>query len=93
MPNKLYSYIKQVEDLEFPSLEKVLSTRYAFSSSKYVCEFCDFVGKNQQAMSAHKRGCKLKNSVTEVNTINEIVITEISEKQENKKSKTKKISK
>lgn len=85
--------IKQVEDLEFPSLEKVLSTRYAFSSSKYVCEFCDFVAKNQQAMSAHKRGCKLKISVTEVNTINEIVITEISEKQENKKSKTKKISK
>jgi hypothetical protein len=89
MPNKLYSYIKQVEDLEFPSLEKVLSTRYAFSSSKYVCEFCDFVGKNQQAMSAHKRGCKLKNSTTEVNPINEIVITEIPETQENKKSKPK----
>jgi len=52
--------IKQIEENDFPSLEKFLSTRYAFSSSKYVCEFCDFVGKNQSAMSAHKRGCKSK---------------------------------
>lgn len=55
--------IKQIEENDFPSLEKFLSTRYAFSSSKYVCEFCDFVGKNQSAMSAHKRGCKSKLNV------------------------------
>lgn len=27
------------------------------SSSKYVCEFCGFMGKNQQSKSAHMRGC------------------------------------
>lgn len=53
--------IKQLEDLQLPSLEHFLSTKYAFSSSKYICEFCDYVAKNQSAMSAHKRGCKSKN--------------------------------
>ena len=53
--------VKQLEDLNFPCLEHFLSTKYAFSSSKYICEFCDYVAKNQSAMSAHKRGCKTKN--------------------------------
>ena len=47
--------VKQIEDMQVPSLEQFLSTRYAFSSSKYVCEICQYVGKNQSAMSAHKR--------------------------------------
>lgn len=53
--------VKQLEELSFPCLEQFLSTKYAFSSSKYVCEFCEYVAKNQSAMSAHKRGCKGKN--------------------------------
>jgi len=58
--------IKQLEELQLPSLEHFLSTKYAFSSSKYVCEYCEYVAKNQSAMSAHKRGCKAKNtSITE----------------------------
>jgi hypothetical protein len=52
--------VKQLEDMQLPSLEHFLSTKYAFSCSKFVCEFCDYVGKNQSAMSAHKRGCKGK---------------------------------
>jgi hypothetical protein len=62
--------IKQIEDNDFPCLEKFLSSRYAFSSSKYVCEICDYVAKNQSAMSAHKRGCKSKvnNTSVEENT-------------------------
>ena len=60
--------IKQLEDLQLPSLEHFLSTKYAFSSSKYVCEYCEYVAKNQSAMSAHKRGCKSKPiSVTDNN--------------------------
>ena len=60
--------IKQLEELQLPSLEHFLSTKYAFSSSKYVCEYCEYVAKNQSAMSAHKRGCKAKNNVaTETN--------------------------
>ena len=47
--------VKQLEDMQLPSLEHFLSTKYAFSCSKFVCEFCDYVGKNQSAMSAHKR--------------------------------------
>lgn len=56
--------VKQLEDLQFPCLEHFLSTKYAFSSSKYVCEFCEYVAKNQSAMSAHKRGCKGKGNLT-----------------------------
>ena len=64
--------VKQLEDTQLPSLEHFLSTKYAFSCSKFVCEFCDYVGKNQSAMSAHKRGCKGKNNVTEPNNENKV---------------------
>jgi tRNA A37 N6-isopentenylltransferase MiaA len=49
--------IKQIEDLKMPSLENYLSSKYSFSSNKFICEFCSFVGKNQQSKSAHIRGC------------------------------------
>jgi hypothetical protein len=54
---------KQIEDMQLPSLEHYLCTKYAFSTSKYVCEFCEYVAKNQSAMSAHKRGCKSKGTM------------------------------
>jgi len=60
--------IKQLEELQLPSLEHFLSTKYAFSSSKYICEFCEYVAKNQSAMSAHKRGCKTKPTLLSENT-------------------------
>lgn len=67
--------VKQLEDMQLPSLEHFLSTKYAFSCSKFVCEFCDYVGKNQSAMSAHKRGCKGKknDSDNETETIKSVV--------------------
>jgi len=54
--------VKQLDDMQLPSLEHFLSTKYAFSCSKFVCEFCEYIAKNQSAMSAHKRGCKGKKS-------------------------------
>jgi hypothetical protein len=59
---------KQVESIKFPKLEEYLSSRYTFSVGKMTCEFCNYVAKNQQALSAHYRGCaikKLKSSVSE----------------------------
>ena len=61
--------IKQIEEIQLPTLENFLSTKYAFSSSKYICEFCEYVAKNQSAMSAHKRGCKGK-----TNTVDEVIV-------------------
>ena len=52
--------LKQSEELCLPSLEKFLTTRYAFSSSKIVCEWCGFQAKNNQSLSAHQRGCGVK---------------------------------
>jgi len=53
--------IKQFETIKFPSLEKYLSTRYAFSTGvSFICKHCDFIAKNQQSLSAHLRGCKSK---------------------------------
>lgn len=49
--------LKQIDDIKLPSLEDYLSSKYSFSSSKFVCEYCNFVGKNQQSKSAHLRGC------------------------------------
>jgi hypothetical protein len=65
--------LKQVEEIKLPSLEDYLSTRYAFSTSKFTCEFCGYVAKNQSAMSAHQRGCSVKK-----NTIISKIKTEVS---------------
>jgi hypothetical protein len=67
--------IKQIEETQFPILENYLSTRYAFSSSKYVCEYCQYVAKNQSAMSAHKRGCK--NKINDSSTVENIEPIEV----------------
>ena len=50
-------FMKQIEDLKMPTLEDYLSSKYSFSSNKYECEYCNFIGKNQQSKSAHLRGC------------------------------------
>lgn len=55
--------IKQIDELRFPSLEGYLSKKFSFSSSKFKCEYCDFVGKNQQSLSAHLRGCAEKKRI------------------------------
>lgn len=52
--------LKQVEEMNLPSLEHFLSSKYAFSSSKFVCEYCEYVAKNQPSLSAHQRSCKSK---------------------------------
>ena len=70
--------LKQMNEIKIPSLDDYLSSRYAFSTSKYTCEYCEFVGKNQGSMSAHYRGCMIRknmtNEDTEENTINQISI-------------------
>tara|TARA_Y100000591_G_scaffold333222_1_gene374766 strand:- start:2000 stop:3505 length:1506 start_codon:yes stop_codon:yes gene_type:complete len=55
--------LKQIDDLKLPSLEDYLSSKFAFASNKFVCEFCGFVGKNQQSKSAHLRGCAEKKRI------------------------------
>lgn len=49
--------LRQIDELKLPSLEDYLAKKYSFSSNKFVCEYCGFVGKNQQSKSAHLRGC------------------------------------
>ena len=49
--------LKQIDEIKLPVLDDYLSSKYAFSSNKFVCEYCNFVGKNQQSKSAHLRGC------------------------------------
>ena len=52
--------LKQLEELKIPTLEDYLSSRYASSTSKFLCEHCGFVAKNKAALAAHKRRCKSK---------------------------------
>ena len=50
--------IKNIESLQLPSLEKMLSSRFGYTTSgKFICEKCHFVGKNPLALSVHKRTC------------------------------------
>ena len=53
----IQTLVKQLEEFTIPSLETYLASKYSLSSSKFVCEFCGFVGKSQQSKSAHMRGC------------------------------------
>jgi len=53
--------LAQVEDIKIPSLDHYLSKIYASSASKEdICEYCNYVAKNQRALTAHYRGCGLK---------------------------------
>jgi hypothetical protein len=50
--------IKNIEGIELPCLEKMLSSRFGYiTSGKFICEKCNFVGKNPLALSVHKRTC------------------------------------
>lgn len=59
--------MKQLDDIQLPSLENFLSNKFAIASNKFVCEYCGFCGKNQQSKSAHLRGCKSKKQVDDAN--------------------------
>ena len=51
---------RQVEDLKFVSLDKLLGEQYASAKqAHFTCDVCGvFHGKSKQALSAHKRVCK-----------------------------------
>ena len=62
--------IKNIEDLQLPCLEKMLSSRFGYiTSGKFVCEKCNFIGKNPLALSVHKRTCDKTNSFVQENII------------------------
>ena len=69
--------LKQMDDIQIPSLDDYLSSRYAFSTTKFTCEYCSYVAKNQSSMSAHKRGCSVKKNITEQKLENLIKIETI----------------
>jgi hypothetical protein len=64
--------IKNIEDLQLPCLEKMLSSRFGYiTSGKFICEKCNnFIGKNLLALSVHKRTCDKTNILAsqEINT-------------------------
>jgi len=56
-----------LNQMQLPSLDKYLSTKYAgvdmayTSTDIYKCKICNkFVGRNQQSLSAHQRACAKK---------------------------------
>jgi hypothetical protein len=66
--------IKSIEDVQLPSLEKMLSSRFGYiTSGKFICDKCHFVGKNRLALSVHKRTCD-KTSTEEVGDVAPITI-------------------
>jgi hypothetical protein len=87
--------LKQVDEIHLPNLENYLSTRYTFSVGKMVCEYCNFIAKNQQALSAHQRGCTVKKNMSgktdgEIGVEEPIIVqTPVENKKEAKPKKTK----
>jgi hypothetical protein len=62
--------LKQLDEFNLPSLNDYLSKRFAFSTSKYTCEYCQYPAKNMQSLSAHQRGCSIKKNHATLNTEN-----------------------
>jgi hypothetical protein len=62
----------QIDDLSMPNLDRYLEPKYAYVKDRvFKCELCnDFVGKNKQALSSHKRGCKKKHDINVDTTSN-----------------------
>jgi hypothetical protein len=65
----------QIEDVQFPVLDKYLSQKYAYVKSRnFVCDICNvFECNSKQSLSAHKRGCSKKNkaaSTTDSSKVN-----------------------
>jgi hypothetical protein len=61
----------QIDDIQFPVLEKYLSQKYATVKARcFVCDLCgDFTAKSKGSLSAHKRGCsKTHKPITEIVT-------------------------
>jgi hypothetical protein len=52
----------QIDDLTMPNLDRYLEPKYAYVKDRvFKCDLCnEFIGKNKQALSSHKRGCKKK---------------------------------
>lgn len=84
--NKL---VRQMEEFNIPSLEDYLSKRFAFSTSKYTCEYCQYPAKNMQSLSAHHRGCSAKKNHLTQSTENKINNVEIEMPSEELKLKIK----
>lgn len=60
----------QIEELSLPSLDRYLEPKYAYVKDRlFKCELCnDFNGKSKQALSAHKRGCRKKQTQNSLQT-------------------------
>ena len=67
--------LRQIDEIQLPTLEDYLSTKYSVSSDKYICEYCNFIGKNQQSKSAHLRGCAEKKRIEAQKTEKKITLT------------------
>jgi hypothetical protein len=63
----------QIEELALPSLDRYLEPKYAYVKDRlFKCDLCnEFNGKSKQALSAHKRGCKKRQTPNIVITTNE----------------------
>jgi len=68
--------ISQIEEFQFPSLDKYLSSKYTAPMPKngHKCDLCkNFNANNLKALAAHKRGCirKIGQQQNTNNTLNE----------------------
>ena len=77
----------QIDDIKLPKLEKYLSSRYASSIVKMVCD-CGFIAKNQGSLSSHKRGCVIEKNkdkhsteLTGINEPNDVITPTIKKKK------------
>ena len=62
--------ISQLEELTLMSLEKYLSSKFAFTKRGFTCEICDnWTGPTKKSLSAHMRACKKTGAIKVDTTI------------------------
>jgi hypothetical protein len=60
--------ILSLESMEFPALSKILAANYSnIECNEHICPECSLHFKNKRALGSHRKGCKGKVEIVEVN--------------------------
>ena len=60
--------IQSLESMDFPALSKILSINYSnIECNEHICPECKLHFKNKRALGSHRKGCRGKTDIVEVN--------------------------
>jgi hypothetical protein len=75
--------IQSLESMDFPALSKILSINYSnIECNEHICPECKLHFKNKRALGSHRKGCRGKVDVVEIDDENGSICSESTEQQD-----------